>query len=205
MLNKFFCTLVLLFFLQFTHAQNVPGYLGKKAFAEYQLNSPLLFYLGDAGSSFMHEIKFNYVARRRGVFGIGFETYSFEGTTNEPNRFVNYTSTIKGNSLNLHYDLYIRNSIAPVGSYVRFEFKYLFGEFDDITTSPFGSSESGKYSIPHVNLGYGIRRVFFDFIVFNVGGSVGANNTSFDPIGYEQLLQKSFVFRLNIGAGILLF
>ncbi|MFK7774821.1 MAG: hypothetical protein AB8F94_21960 [Saprospiraceae bacterium] len=207
----FILALVLLSFTHSMEAQksNVSGYLGKRAMIEYNSYlSPNMFSSIIEGSPFVHNLNFHYILKRRFQMGINYENYklSSDGGSN----FKFNDSSLKGNAIGLNFDWYRKGLLAPVGMYFRLGAKFLFGEFTEYKEidSTTGALDLVTDSYIHFayTLEYGIRRVFLDRVIFNVGGSVGdVVGIGIDPRGYKSTLGGLYMIRFHVGLGVLLF
>ncbi len=191
--------------------KNVPGYLGKRAFVDYNFNSPFIIYLGPKWTNFMHNVNFNYVIRRRAQIGLTvdfFNLHALPGNGIERIDGEEVYSSVSGGGIGINFDWYNKKSIAPVGNYFRLSAKKMFGQFEDYD---FGNGISfiidGDYDEYAFEFGYGIRRIFFDQMVFNVGGSFGfvTGGGGAAERGYGYAVAGSYLWRLHVGVGVLLF
>lgn len=194
-------------------SQNVPGYLGKKAFVDYNFNTPYPIYLGPKWSNFMHNFNFNYVIRRRAQIGLTTDFFKLLGTTQSGFDYIDdekIYSSVSGGGIGINFDWYSKKSIAPIGNYFRLSAKKLFGKYQDYE---FGNGTSfiveGDYDEYAFAFGYGIRRIFFEQMVFNVGGSfafvTGGGSTTVDERGYNYAVASAYIWRFHVGFGLLLF
>jgi len=219
-IQKIYISLVLILigFTNLVYAQKssiVSGYLGKRAMIEYNSYlSPITLDSRIKGNPFTHNINFHYILKRRLQAGLSYENYSFrdEGA----NRFRDENHSLNGNSIGLNLDWYRKGLLAPVGLYFRFGIKYLFGNYSEFTeevifTFPVSTvvteSNEGKYNHFAYGFEYGIRRIFYDKVVFNVGGSVGdvVGLGIVSPEGYKTILGGYYSIRFHVGVGVLLF
>lgn len=187
------------------NSQNVPGYLGKKAFLDYNFTSPLFTVLPPSYSNFIHSFNLNYVIRRRTQLGVSYDFFSLKETNDDEYKF---DGTLKGNSFGINIDWYNKRSIAPLGRYFRLEGKYLFGDYESVFWNGAQFVKEDKtYAIPVIAMGLGTRRIFFDRIVYNVGGSIGYPfaNEEEKKSNALQLLRYTYFWRMHMGIGILLF
>ena len=193
--------------------KNVPGYLGKKAFVDYNFNAPFLLYLGPKWNNFMHNVNFNYVIRRRAQIGLTVDFFNLHAIPSTGIESINgekIYSSVSGGGVGVNFDWYSKKSIAPVGNYFRLSVKKLFGQFEDYD---YGNGTSfivdGDYDEFALEFGYGIRRIFFDQMVFNVGGTFGfipgGRSDGTDERGYAYAVASSYIWRLHVGVGVLLF
>jgi len=192
---------------------NVPGYLGKRAFIEYNYNAPLSYLFTLQRGNHLHSLHFQYILKRRLQVGLSFDLYNLEvedGNTFDISQdFVG----LNGNAIGVNFDWYRKGLLAPVGFYWRLEGKYLFGSFEEIDFSStccplLDLSEviEGDYSHYNISIGYGIRRIFKDIVVFNVGGSLGFSSSGgLNSNGHEAALSGAYNFRVHAGLGVLLF
>ncbi len=216
MLKKYI-VLLLLFIgvVSSTFAQdNVSGYLGKRAFIEYNYNAPLFYLIPYQKGSHLHSINFQYVLKRRLQVGLSYDRHAFTIEDNDNFNISGDFVELYGNAIGINFDWYRRGLLAPVGMYWRLEGKYLFGEFREVDT--FTSCcpvveqldvNRGDYNHYAISVGYGIRRIYRDLIVFNVGGSVGlvASGGGLSSTGYSTALKGVYNVRVHAGIGILLF
>lgn len=191
---KGFILISLLFSVGLLHAQ-VPGYLGKRWIAYYELNTtPLTEHFFSSQLpilTFKHGIGANYVISKStqiGVFG----------------RFQNSTITVPTNAYLLsdnnsldfyfkqrelgvtikHYNFHIRGDIAPVGRYVSGQIGYTqMGIEDNGTFLPSGRKDIITYHTAFASLGYGISTILNDIIVIDYGAQIGA---TFTPLFLER-------------------
>jgi hypothetical protein len=192
-------------------SQNVPGYLGKRAFVDYNFNLPYPIYLGPKWTNFTHNLNFNYVIRRRAQVGLTVDFFKLHANPEGGNYKVNgqqLYSSVKGGAIGINFDWYTKKSIAPVGNYFRLSAKKLFGNYEDY--AGFGVPAylfDDNYNEFVFACGYGIRRIFFDQIVFNVGGSFGlvTGGATADERGYSYAVASSYIWRFHVGVGVLLF
>ncbi len=212
MFRKYIFLLLICFLSSFTaQSQNVPGYLGKRAFVDYNFNLPYPIYLGPKWTNFIHNINFNYVIRRRAQIGLTVDFFNLiaepEGGSYSINE-ENLYSSVKGGAVGINFDWYNKKSIAPVGNYFRLTAKKFFGkyeDFDDFSGTVY--SYDGDYDDFAFAFGYGIRRIFFDQMVFNVGGSFEFvfGGLSADERGYNFAVGSSYYWKFHVGVGVLLF
>ena len=206
---KILFILFLLFFslMQTASAQNVPGYLGKKAFLDYNFISPYPLYAGKGYTNVIHNLRFSYIISRRRQLGMSFETCSLAGRSfNAVGNNSRVFSEISGKAIGVHYDWYDKKSIAPIGRYFRLEAKYIFGNYSDTVDDVFfGNNMEGDFALPYIGFGYGLRRVFGDFIVFNIGGSLGFSGGAGSSNEYRGVIGYVYGIGMHIGVGILLF
>ncbi|MFK7770967.1 MAG: hypothetical protein AB8F94_02465, partial [Saprospiraceae bacterium] len=100
--------------------------------------------------------------------------------------------------------------------YFRVGIKYLFGKYSEFTEETIfifpvntvvTESDEGNYNHFAFGIEYGIRRVFYDHVIFNVGGSlsdvVGLGVVA--PEGYKTILGGYYSIRFHVGLGVLLF
>jgi len=104
---------------------NVPGYLGKRAFIEYNYNAPLVYVFPYQRGSHLHSINFQYILKRRFQVGLNFDLYSLDIQDDENFGFSDDIVEIEGNAIGINFDWYRRGLLAPVGFYWRLEGKYL--------------------------------------------------------------------------------
>ena len=193
--------------------KNVPGYLGKRAFVDYNFTLPYPIYLGPKWTNFIHNINFNYVIRRRAQIGLTADFFNLHADPQIGSFSVNgeeVYSSVKGGGIGINFDWYSKKSIAPVGNYFRLSAKKLFGKYED-----YGRSNGliyifdGNYNEFAFEFGYGIRRIFFDQMVFNVGGSFGlvpgGGSDGTVEKGYAFAVASSFYWKFHVGVGVLLF
>lgn len=188
--------------------KNVPGYLGKRAFVDYNFNAPFLIYLGPKWTNFTHNVNFNYVIRRRAQIGLTvdfFNLHALPGNGIESIDGEKVYSSVSGGGIGINFDWYNKKSIAPVGNYFRLSAKKMFGQFEDYDFRD--DLIDGDYDEFAFEFGYGIRRVFFDQMVFNVGGSFGlvTGGGGAAERGYGYAVASSYIWRLHVGVGILFF
>lgn len=193
-------------------SQNVPGYLGKRAILDYNFKMPYPIYLGPKLSNFIHNVNFSYIIRRRAQ--IGLTTDFFKVHANPEIRInsingENLYSQVSGGAIGINFDWYTKRSLAPVGNYFRLSVKRLFGNFEDYdSANGLVFKVDGDYSGTLLSFGYGIRRIFFDQMVFNVGGSFGfipggADGTN--ERGYKYAVGSAYIWQFHAGVGYLLF
>jgi len=204
-LKKSFLFLIVLSLAVIVKGQNIPGYLGKKGFLDYNFTSPIFSFLPPNYTNFIHSFNFSYVIRRRAQLGLSYDFFSLKKTNQEKYQFE---GKLKGNSIGINFDWYNKRAIAPIGRYFRLEGKYLFGSYDRIfwDGAQFKTEEK-EYAIPVLAFGLGTRRIFFDRMVYNVGGSIGyafANEEERDSNAIE-LMRNTYFWRMHMGVGILLF
>lgn len=191
-------------------SQNVPGYLGKRAFVDYNFNAPYPIYLGPKWSNFMHNFNFNYVIRRRAQIGLTADFFKLYALPGNGINFINSEevySSVSGAAIGINFDWYSKKSIAPVGNYFRLSAKKMLGKYEDYRIGTSIIIE-GDYDEFVFTFGYGIRRIFFDKMVFNVGGSFGFitnGSTGVVERGYAYAVSSAYIWRLHVGVGLLLF
>ena len=199
-----------LIFLSFSNdllaqKRNVPGYLGKRAFLEYNPALGAVASLNESSLVIAHSLHFQYIVKRRLQLGLSFDPHNF---SSDSGTFSSGLSEIKGNAVGINIDWYRKDLIAPVGMYLRLEYKRLSGDFTQTFnngsqgTSP--ESETEGYNHDYLGVGYGIHRIIQNRIVFNVGGTLGgvfgnADNSS------RYFLGTIYGIRLQLGLGVLLF
>lgn len=193
---------------------NVSGYLGKRAFIEYNYNAPLFYLIPYQKGSHLHNINFQYILKRRLQVGLSYDRHAFDVEDNDNISISGDFVGLYGNAIGVNFDWYRRGLLAPVGMYWRLEGKYVFGEFrsTDIfsTCCPIVQQldiNRGDYNHLAFSAGYGIRRIFKDLIVFNVGGSVGfvISGSGLSTSEYSAALKGVYNLRIHAGIGILLF
>lgn len=202
--NKIFLVVLFCFSFISLNAQVVPGYMGKRAFLEYKLNSSIVE-IAPPGFVFSHNVSFNYVLKRRMQLGLTYDYLSFKEPKNSDYQF---SGKVRGDAIGVIAEFYLKNSLAPVGRYLSLEFKYVTGEY-------VGFIEQGNnyipalldYDIRVLSVGLGTRRVFYDRMVFNVGGSAGLGLLSEEEYSDDgvRLVRISNLWRMHIGVGVLLF
>lgn len=208
MLKKYILSLLILF-LAICHinAQSVPGYLGKKTFVDYNLTIPHLIYLIPNPSNLMHNFRIHRVFRRRAAVALSVDLFSMEGKGSEGIGFneADY-SEINGTAIGVSFEWYNKTSIAPLGRYFRIDAKFFRTSYVDTFSGFNGNQEvEGDYTSPYLGFGFGMRRVFFDKMVFNVGGTIGLTLNSFDDeSGHGYVLGVNNYFQSHIGVGVLL-
>ncbi len=204
-IKKSLLFLILFSIAGIVQSQNVPGYLGKKGFLDYNFTAPFFTLLPPSYSNFIHSFNFNYVVRRRAHVGLSYDFFSLKKTNDDE---FNFSGTLKGNSFGINFDWYSKRAIAPIGRYFRFEGKYLFGNYNRVTWN--GTqfiTEEKEYTMPVIAFGLGTRRIFFDRLVYNVGGSIGyafASSEEKDSNALS-LLRNTYFWRMHMGVGFLLF
>lgn len=208
MFKKYIYTILILCFAShFLLGQNTPGYLGKKAFLDYNFTSPFPLYLGENYNNFVHNFRFNYVMRRRAQVALSFDLFKLEGTGDDIGDSFYTLSKIKGSAIGCSFDWYSKTSIAPLGNYLRLEYKYILSSYEDLIKD-FGTerTEKGDYNTSYFGIGYGIRRIFFDKMVFNVGGSFGVTPSGLgSDEGHQYTLATTYLWQMHVGVGYLLF
>jgi len=204
-LKKIILFLIVLTFAFNGKSQNVPGYLGKRAFLDYNFTSPFLTFLPPSYTNFIHNFQFNYVIRRRSQIGLNYDFFSLKETNDDD---FSFDGKLKGSSIGINFDWYNRRAIAPIGRYFRLEAKYLFGNYTHTFWNGTNfETEERKYTVPTFAFGLGTRRVFFDRMVYNVGGSVGYAILNADEKSSNalDLMRFTYFWRMHMGIGILLF
>lgn len=192
-------------------SQNVPGYLGKRAILDYNFKMPYPIYLGPKLSNFIHNVNFSYIIRRRAQIGLTTDFFKLhalpEIRINSSNGEDLY-SQVSGGAIGINFDWYTKRSLAPVGNYFRLSVKKMFGNFEDYAFSNGVAVQvDGNYNETVYSFGYGIRRIFFDQMVFNVGGSFGfvTGGSTGDERGYNYAVASSYIWQFHAGVGYLLF
>ncbi|MEM6966339.1 MAG: hypothetical protein AAF573_16365 [Bacteroidota bacterium] len=204
MLKKYLFV-ALLFLLAFptVSAQSVPGYLGKKTYVDYNLTIPHWLYFVPNPSNLIHNFRLHTILRRRASVALSFDFFSLEGEPEEGTFSDALFSEVKGTALGLSFEWYSKNSIAPLGRYFRIDAKFFRTDYVDKFSG--GVEMEGSFTTPYLGFGFGIRRVFFDRMVFNAGGSIGVTLKDFaDNAGHKNILLSNNLYQGHLGVGILL-
>ena len=178
-------------------AQN-PGYQGKHAFLEYQLDLNYTRLFQWQKGMLFHNLQFGYIAFRKTIIGLNYEINNSSDTYSGGNQ-QEFEITNKVNAIGINFDFYMGNSIAPVGSYWRIGYKRISAKVTDEGTDFGDESATANY----LAFGLGTRRVIADKVIFNVGGELGYafNNTELSNLALTDL----YLYRIHIGLGWLLF
>lgn len=186
----------LLLVSQFSNAQNVAGYQGKRFLAEYNFQPSIRILFKGGLQNTVHDFHVGYVVSKRFQVGLALDLYA--------PAIQDYENIkIKGVGVGANIDYYIKNNRAPVGPFIRGEFRYLnannsFGEI--VSRASIGG-------------GFGIRRIIRDRFTVNFGAMLAWVTRQNDMAGFvmiqeavgEKEIQSLFLYRLNIGVGVLLF
>jgi hypothetical protein len=190
--KKPFLIIVLFFFAFVSFGQRAPGYQGKKLFIEYNLNINMLM-LANSETSFgpTHDFQLSYVLFRKGQIGLTYDIYD-PRVKDEEDQFT-------GKAIGINYTMYSKNSLAPVGTFWRFEYKQLMNK----------SVNGEQFKAAYLGFGLGVSRVFYKRLILKVGLDFGIVMKYLDPddtLAFEyDLLQRMYLMRSHVGLGVLLF
>lgn len=177
------------------NAQNVGGYQGKRFLLEYNFQ-PSLTGFSNGGLNAIHNIQIGFVGTKRFVFGAAYEFFNTNIKDNE-------SITVKGTAAGVNIDWFIKNNRAPVGPYIHFEIRLMNAENSigqDISQQIYGG-------------GFGMRRIIKDRFIINFGSALSWVSRQNNMSGLVQIneaigepdLQRLFLYRFNLGIGVLLF
>ena len=219
---KHLLSLVCCLVVQFSYAQNIPGYQGKRTYLEYNIySSPTFRNVNANGEKFgfssrsnrsifawnvRHKFNLNYVTKRNSEIG-GSISFGKTGILDDND----WLGRVQFTSLGFNYNRYLVKStgaLAPLGRYIRFESQYI-----QIAASPVNVPRVDYHAF-YLGGGIGTRRVFNDFILLNLSMQTGFTiplnfNKSESHLLYQGKISRRmfnhFIYEMNVGVGILLF
>ncbi|MDJ1501778.1 hypothetical protein [Xanthocytophaga agilis] len=214
------------------------GYMGKRIAidANFQSMAPLITDLVLEGSStvkfrYKWNLHTEYTLNKTQTLGIDFDIVSYSKgrlVTEFNESLYDYNSgdkiqfNLQTQSLGISYRRYLKNALAPIGSYLQFHCNYLTGNIQ----SSYHSQEEGQttYTVSEKNgpisgvvagFGIGKRIIIASRFTFNFGFNLAFpylldnqpildahEEAAWDQA--KQHLQKTYKWNANIGFGILL-
>ena len=199
--------LILLFIVLFAvHlSAQTPGYLGKKVFVEFSPEFSILTTQYAPLKNITYNFNLDYVIARRMQLGVDYGVFA-PHLAKSPDSRLGTNVSLKGKMIGAHYIFYIKNSLAPVGTYLGLQYRRLSGKYTDLSEGEINLKENTYGFI------WGERRIFFDRMVFHVSGGMNLSPGQEDDLGFsfedqrgKEKLAKIYYFNLGFGIGVLLF
>lgn len=218
-MTRYIYTLLAMFFC-FSVVQlsaQVPGYLGKRGFVEYDIafvfdswgptinGKDYSMFPELLSLNFKHKLTLNYVISRKRSIGVTIENFKagYKSISIDDD-YINLKGSSVGVEINNYY--LSRGGLAPYGAFFLTSIKYITTKLDHPSLE--------DYNISNWYLGYGlgVRKVIFNRFVLNAKGKLGFlfgkqeyTDTSRITDGMYERIRRHFIFENSLGIGILLF
>lgn len=206
-MKKSILTSILLAVFYFSITAQVPGYLGKRLFVEYNPEYSIITDQRKALSNIIHNFTLDYVISRR--IQIGLDYGLFNSQFFDRTDFYEGRTNVKGSVIGLHTYFYFGENLAPLGFHLGINYKHLRGTYWNPRIDSNVSENTWSYGFL-----WGYRRVFFDRMTFNthvgINFNIDANEVDINGFGNSTLtaqdkLYSLYGWNMGFGVGLLLY